>query len=158
VLLRLLAAIAKGRADAVAIAALIQHPLLRPGMARTKHLSHARAYERRALRGVVPRPLPGRLPPWPAPRRRETTDDAARARRAVAEAWLAGIEAAIAPLAAALTTGATLAEAVAALRNGAEALTDAGDGPKLWREAAGEGLQQFFAELEAAADAFGEGP
>src|SRR5699024_10536631 len=106
VLLRLLAAVASGCADAVAIAALIQHPLLRPGMARTEHLSHARAYERRALRGVVPRPAPGRLPPWPRPGAREAADDGVRARREAAEAWLAAIEAAIAPLAAALSGGA----------------------------------------------------
>ncbi|HET7409924.1 MAG TPA: double-strand break repair protein AddB, partial [Paracoccaceae bacterium] len=158
VLLRLVAALAAGRADMVAIAALIQHPLVRPGMPRAEHLRRARAYERRALRGVTPRPAPGRLPSWPKLTGKEAADDAARARQADGEAWLAAVEAAVAPLARALTRGGSLAEAVAALRRGAEALTDAGDGPELWREAAGERLAQFFADVEVAADAFGDGP
>jgi double-strand break repair protein AddB len=158
VLLRLVASVAAGPADPVAIAALLQHPLLRPGMPRGEHLRHARAYERRALRGVVAPAGAGRLPPWPALSGREATDDGAQARRAEGEAWLAAIEAAISPLVGAVARGAPMGEAVVALRRAAEALTDAGDGPELWREAAGERLDQFFADLEAAADAFGDGP
>ena len=158
VLLRLVASVAAEPADPVAIAALLQHPLLRPGMPRGEHLRHARAYERRALRGVVAPAGVGRLPPWPALSDRAAADDAARARRAEGAAWLAAVEAAIAPLVGVLAQGAPMGEAVAALRRAAEALTDAGDGPELWREAAGERLAQFFAELEAAADAYGGGP
>lgn len=165
VLLRLVAALATGEADAVALAALLQHPLVRPGMARGEHLDHARAYERRVLRGAAPPGEPGRLPPWPPPR--EDPEGAGRgsltARHARREAWRAAIEAAVAPLTAALARGACLGDAVGALRDAAEALTDAGDGPEshgpeIWRESAGERLAEFFTGLEAAADAFGDGP
>lgn len=158
VLLRLLVAFASAQADAVAIAAFLQHPLLRPGMARGEHLRHVRAFERKVLRGVA-RPLqPGCLPPWPPLHPREEEDAEAIARRALAEEWRANIEAMVAPLRDAIGAGAPLAAIVAALRAAAEALTDAGEGPELWREAAGEGLARFFADLEAAADAHGDGP
>lgn len=157
VLLRLLVQFASGRADAVVIAALLQHPLLRPGMPRIEHLRHARDYERRVLRGVAVPMAPGCLPAWPEPRRRKADPDA-EAGRPEQEAWLAGIMEMIAPLRDAIATGAPLGEVMAALRHAAEALTDAGDGPELWREAAGEGLAGFFADLEAAADAHGDGP
>lgn len=158
VLLRLVAEAAAGGADAVALAALLQHPLVRPGMARRDHLRHARAYEVAVLRGVAARPAAGRLPPWPAATGRELTDDGARSTREARLAWLAAVEAALAPLAAALFAGAPLGTAAAALRRAVEALTDAGEGPEIWREAAGERLAAFMADLEAAADAHGDGP
>src|SRR5699024_8433783 len=100
VLLRLIAALATGEADAVTLAALLQHPLVRPGMARGEHLDHARAYERRVLRGAAPPGEPGRLPPWPPPRENPAGADPATLalRHARREAWRATIEAALAPL------------------------------------------------------------
>ncbi len=158
VLLRLVAQVAASGADAVAIAALLQHPLVQPGMARREHLRHARHYEVAVLRGVVARTPAGRLPAWPDPTEREMARTGWRETRAARAAWLAAVEAALAPLAGALARGAALSAVVAALRGAAEALSDAGEGPEVWTEKPGERLAEFFAELEAAADAFGDGP
>ncbi len=71
VLLRLIAAAAAGRADAVQVAALLHHPLVRPGMARAEHLALARRYEARVLRGAGARArAPAACPPGPTRRRR----------------------------------------------------------------------------------------
>lgn len=162
VLLRLVAEVAAGGADAVAIAALLQHPLVRPGMPRREHLRHARRYEADVLRGVAARAPAGRLPAWPAPTEREMAGEGWQARRAARTSWLSGVETALAPLAHALAGGVPLPAVVAALRGAAETLTDAaGDdriGPEIWTEKPGERLLEFFAEFEAAADAYGDGP
>ena len=149
VLLRLITAAAAGRADAVQIAAMLQHPLFRPGMARAAHLARARSYEVRVLRGVAARAQGGCLPGWP---------DAAPEPAPEAAAWLAAIEAALAPLAEVLRGAAPLGGIVPALRAAAERLTDAGDGAEIWAGAAGHELDAFTAELERHADAFGDGP
>ena len=145
VLLRLVAGAAAGQAGPVQLAALLQHPLVRPGMDRRTHLGHARDYERRVLRGVAFCAAAGRLPGWP---------------RASAEgaAWRAAVEAALAPLAEALAGNASLGAIVRAVRAAAERLTDDGSGPEVWAGAAGHELDAFTAELEQHADAFGDGP
>ncbi len=145
VLLRLTAAVAAGRADAVQITALLQHPLVRPGMARAAHLAQARRYEARVLRGTGARAGAGCLPAW------------AKA-KPEGVAWLAQMEVALAPLAEAITGAAPLGATVAALRASAGRLTDAGNGPEIWAGPAGQELDAFTAELERHADAFGEGP
>ena len=145
VLLRLVTDVAAGRADAVRFAALLQHPLVRPGTDRAAHLRHARDYEREVLRGVALRGAAGRLPAWV---------------KASAEgaAWQAAVEAALAPLAEWIGADAPLAAVVGALRAAVEALTDPGSGPEIWAGDAGEELRAFLAELERHADAFGDGP
>ena len=158
VLLRLIAQVTCGSADAVPIAALLLHPLVRPGMGRRDHLRHARAYEIEVLRGAALRPQSGRLPPWPDPTTREMARTGWEERRASRDRWLADIGAALQPLADAHSRGLPLTAVIAALRRAAEALTDDASGPEVWREPAGERLAEFFAELEAAADAFGDGP
>lgn len=145
VLLRLITAVAAGGADAVQVAALLQHPLVQPGIDRQAHLGHARAYERSALRGVAARDGAGRMPGLPdAP-----AEDAA---------WLAALEAALAPLARALAGAEPLGAIVPVLRTAAERLTDAGNGAEVWAGAAGQELHAFTTELERHADAFGDGP
>ncbi|HUF56297.1 MAG TPA: double-strand break repair protein AddB [Thermohalobaculum sp.] len=145
---RQVAALAEGAAGPVAVAALIQHPLTRPGMARRDHRSHARRYERKVLRA---RPQPdrpaGTLPAW---------DEKATAEQ---KAWRAAIEGALAPLAAAMAGG-TRAGIVAAHGAAAEALSrERGEAePAVWQGDDGEALGRLVARLAAAADAYGAAP
>ncbi|HUF88179.1 MAG TPA: double-strand break repair protein AddB, partial [Thermohalobaculum sp.] len=148
VFLRLIAEVAAEDAEPVRLAALMQHPLMRPGMARMTHLGLARRYELAVLR-TKPEPglAAGRLPAWPD----GMPDEGA--------AWRAGIEAALAPLAAALDGG-TLAEVVAAHLAATEALSRETDGaaPEIWQAPAGEALQRLMRRLARNADAHGDRP
>jgi double-strand break repair protein AddB len=147
VFLRLVAEVAVEGAVPVRLAALLQHPLMRSGMARAGHLALARRYEMRVLR-ERPRPglPPGQLPDWPQATETETQ-------------WRARIEAVLAGLAGPLGSGATLAEVVAAHIAAAEALSRESDDalPEVWQKAAGSTLREVMRRLARHADAHGEG-
>lgn len=136
-----LAAAAPG-ASTLDMAALLQHPLVRPGRLRSLHLSLARSYEKRVLRRIHAR---GLLPPDP-----NGTPDSS--------AWLTTLNAILDPLRHALAEGAALADGAGALRAALVALTDPGDGPAVWEGDEGAALQQFFADLERHAEALGDQP
>ncbi|MBK0399095.1 double-strand break repair protein AddB [Limibaculum sp. M0105] len=160
VFLRLIAAVASGRADPLGLVALMQHPLCTPGMARGAHLRHARAYEIGVLRRVRdPGLAPGRLPSWPTRPRDPRADW--RAPPEGFEPWHAAIEAALAPLVAALADGAPLAQVVEAHAACAEALStpdpEAGQ-PQVWLKSDGQALRALMRRLADAADAYGPTP
>ncbi len=147
VFFRLVAEVAAGPPDPVAIAGLLLHPLARPGMERGAHLRFARAYEAQVLRE---RPAAGEgaaLPPWPDPRPGGAD-------------WLARLAAALAPLQQAMAARAPLSGLVAAHRAAAEALSrEAPDAPSLLADGPdGAALAAFLEALEAAAPAHGEAP
>ncbi len=146
VFLRLIAETACEGAEPVRLAALLQHPLSRPGLPRADHLLLARRYEIEVLRArPAPGLPPGRLPGW------RGADDAARG-------WLAGIEAEIARLAAPLRDGASLAAVTAAHIAAAEALSrEPGGAPKVWEGRDGDELRKLLSRLGRNADAYGEG-
>lgn len=152
VFLRLIAELAGAAADPIRLAALFNHPLTSPGLPRGPHLRLARAYELAVLRRVPDPSLPpGRLADWPA------GDDCRGAPPEGFSAWKSAIEAALAPLAAALASGASLAETVACHRRAAEALSSPEGQPRCWNEPDGEAARALFDRIEAAADAYGEG-
>jgi double-strand break repair protein AddB len=147
VFLRLLGEVAAEGAAPVWLAALLLHPLTRPGLPRRAHLDLARRYEREVLRA---RPQPG-LPPGQMPVWDDPPEGGAE--------WLARIERIVAGLAGPLAAGASLAEVVAAHMAAAEALSreslDAE--PEVWRQAAGEALRALMQRLALNADAHGDG-
>ncbi|HSF96128.1 MAG TPA: double-strand break repair protein AddB, partial [Thermohalobaculum sp.] len=156
VFLRHVAEVALGAAP-VRLAALLQHPLARPGIVRGRHLELARRYELEVLR-QRPQPglPPGRLPEWkPSPEgafpRIAPTDEGLD--------WLARIEAILAELAAPLTGDAPLAEVVAAHIAAAEALSrESGEAaPEVWQQEAGARLHEVMQRLARNADAHGDG-
>ena len=147
VFLRLIAEVAAEGAEPVRLAALLQHPLMRPGMARAEHLALARRYERKVLRERPQPGLPaGELPDWP---------DATEAEAA----WRARIEAVLAGLAGPLGAGASLAGVVAAHIAAAEALSRQGEGaaPEVWEKVAGAALREVIRRLARHSDAHGDG-
>ena len=146
VLLRLIIELAEGTGNVVQIAALLQHPLVCAGLDRLLHLDFARTYEQRVLRGSAGQSDGHMFPSWP------------KAEAAQAD-WLAGIETAIAPLAAGLSNR-PLRELIGALRSAAEHLTDPGDGsvPSVWAEEAGQALDGFLSGVLKDASAFGDDP
>jgi len=147
VFLRLIVEVAAEGAAPVRLAALLQHPLMRPGLARAEHLALARRYEMRILRERPQPGLPvGQLPDWP---------EAAEAEAG----WRERIEAMLAGLAQPLSAGASLAEVVAAHIAAAEALSrDSVDAvPEVWEKAAGVKLLEVMQRLARHADAHGEG-
>lgn len=149
VFLRLIAEVAAAPADPVRLAGLLQHPLMQPGLERPAHLALTRRYERAVLRARGAAGAgPGRLPPWPG------SADAA------AEAWRSGIEAALAPLGAALAEGAPLARLLSAHIAAGEALSRPAPeaSSALWDGAAGKALRALTDEIAAAADAHGAEP
>jgi len=147
VFLRLVAEVASEGAAPVRLAALLQHPLMRPGLDRQQHLALARRYEMKVLRRK-PQPglAPGRLPEWP----QATAAEAA---------WRDRIEGIIAALAAPLA-GASLGEVTAAHIAAAESLSrdSADSAPEIWQARAGEALHKLMQRLARNADAHGEGP
>lgn len=142
-LLALMLDAARPDAGALDIAALLQHPLVSPGVPRARHLEFARSYERRILRDTG---TPGGLAPDP-----KAGEEAA--------GWLAGIRAALAPVTQGLADRAPLGEQVTATIAALGALTDAGDGegPRAWL-VEGADLRLFLDELAANADAGGGQP
>ncbi len=147
VFLRLIAGIAAEGAEPVRLAAMLQHPLTRPGLPRSDHLAFARRYEIEVLR-ARPEPglPPGRLPAWP------DAGDAARD-------WLGRIEAALAALARPLCDGGSLAAVTEAHISAAETLTREADGaPAVWEGRDGEAMHRLLARLARNADAHGDGP
>lgn len=142
VLMGLILSAAGPRASALDIAALLQHPLVRPGLMRSRHLALARSYERRVLRRTG---AAGAMPADP-----DGTPESV--------AWLGAIANMLNPLRAILSKGAGLAEGSAALRTALDALTDAGDGPVVWQGDEGTALQRFFADLDSHAEALGDQP
>jgi ATP-dependent helicase/nuclease subunit B len=146
VFLRLVAEVAAQGAAPVRLAALLQHPLTRPGLDRAGHLALARRYERKVLRRR-PQPglPPGHLPAWP---------DATEAEAA----WRARIEAVLGGLAGPID-GASLAEVAAAHITAAEALSrESSDAaPEVWEKAAGVKLLAVMQRLVRNADAHGKG-
>lgn len=151
VFLRLVAKITAGGATPVTMAGLLQSPLMQPGMTRGRHLALARRYERAVLRKapLVARSDAGLLPPWPE--RRGGTEDA--------QAWLAAIEAALAPLRAAMSRHAALAELVEAHIAAVEDLSRTGpeEEPTVWQAEAGAAAHSAMRSLSRAADAHGDG-
>ncbi len=148
VFLRLVAEVAIEGAEPVRLAALLQHPLARPGLPREDHRALARRYEHEVLRRR-PQPglPPGRLPAWP---------DA----NAAEAAWRGRIEGIIAGLAGLLTAGASLAKVVAAHIAAVEGMSRADDGsaPEIWEKPAGAALCKLMLRLARNADAHGDGP
>ncbi len=147
VFLRLVAEVAAEGAATVRLAALLQHPLMRPGLARADHLSLARRYEIKVLRQRPQPGLPaGKLPAWP-----EATE--------VEAAWRARIEQALAGLAAPLTSAASLSRVVAAHIAAAEALSRESEdlAPEVWKKSAGEKLYEVMSRLERHSGAHGDG-
>lgn len=144
VFLRLLARIAADGAELGRLGALLQHPLMTPGVARRDHLGHARAYDRAVLRKPGAMPPAGCLPPWPEA-------------GAEASAWLAAIEAGLAPLVAALEAGAPLAAVAAAQHRAAEALSRETEGaePRVWAGADGAVAREVVEGLIAEGGAHG---
>ena len=129
-------------AGALEFAALLQHPLVRPGRLRSEHLALARAYERRALRKLTGR---GKLPDDPKADQSQTN-------------WLNSIRGALDPLASLRASAPPLVDCVAALRKTLEILTDPGDGPVVWDDDAGVALRQFFDDLKRHASVLGDTP
>jgi double-strand break repair protein AddB len=143
VFLRLVAEVAAEGAAPVRLTALLQHPLMRPGVPRAGHLALARRYEMEVLRRhPQPGQPAGRLPGWP---------EAAEAEAA----WRMRIEAALAGLARPLCAGASLAAVVAAHIAAAEALSrDSADAaPEVWEKPAGVKLLEIMQRLARHADA-----
>ncbi|MEL6264705.1 MAG: PD-(D/E)XK nuclease family protein, partial [Pseudomonadota bacterium] len=139
--------------------ALMAHPLTRAGEERTGHRRYARAYERRVLRGRgIALPAEGAaLPGWPDPPAATEEEAAARA------AWLARLEADLAPLVEALRAARAgtcpLDRLVAAHRATAEAL--AGGDPETpgpWSAGDGAAVAGLLDELAAAAVGEGGAP
>jgi double-strand break repair protein AddB len=157
VFLRLVAEVAAEGAAPVRLAALMQHPLTRPGLPRPAHLALARRYELEVLRQ---RPQPG-LPPGKLPEWVTSPEGAFPKIAPTGEglAWLARIEGILARLAALLTGGASLAEVVAAHLAAAEALSREGADapPAIWDQAAGAALRALMRRLALNADAHGDG-
>jgi len=147
VFLQLVAQVAAEGAEPVRLAALLQHPLTRPGLPRGAHLAFARRYEIEVLR-ARPEPglPPGRLPRW---------SDGGEA----AQGWLSAMGAALARLAEAIRDCTPLAIVAAAHVEAAEALSrEAGEAPKVWEEQDGAALRRVMARLARNADAHGDGP
>ena len=130
---------------ALDIAALLQHPLLCPGVPRETHRDLARGYELRVLRGTG-----ARFPGLPA----DPTADAD------AVTWLATIENALSPVSEALRSNSDLGDQVAALSTALEQLTDPTDeaGPRIWNGEEGTALRWFLIQLARHADAAGNRP
>ena len=149
ILFALLLQAALGRAEAVQWAALLSHPLLRPGLSRTDHLALARAYELAVLREVQLDAGTSRLPDWP---------ERLLERFPTGPAWVSRINETIGALAATASGGLPLKALVAAHLQAAEAMTSGEDAetvPAIWGDEAGKQLQLFFERLGEAADAFG---
>ncbi len=147
ILLRMIVRVAAGQTDPVALAGLLQHPLVRAGLPRRDHMRLARRYERTVLRkGYAPAAGPA-LPSWPEAEEPEA-------------AWLTAVTAAIQPLVQAIRDNAPLTQAVAAHTAALEALTDEGNGkgPEAWEGDAGPELRQFLAQLSDQAGAYGPDP
>ena len=146
VFLRLVAELAATDAEPVPLLAALKHPLAAGGMAAPAFRSNVRAVERAVLRG--PRPQPG----FAGLRRALDGADAA----AALDPWVAGLEAAAAPFAAALRRPvAPVSELIAGHVALAEALaaTDGQPGAdRLWAGQAGDAVRAFMAELDAAAE------
>lgn len=146
VLMRLALAAAGPEATTLDLAALLQHPLVRPGRSRAQHLTLARRYERTVLRGHV-----GDIPVLPEIQECE--------RNKTIRDWRDAVDAALAPLRTVLRDGANLRDGVTALDRTLETLTDPGDGePAIWVGDGGDDLRRFLAEVATAADALGGGP
>ncbi len=158
-LLALTLAAAGPGAGPLATAALLQHPLVRPGVPRGIHLGLARDYERQILRK---RGSDGaNLPPDPDAEPEE-------------EAWRTRVANALSPVARALATNAPLGPQAAALQGALAALTDPGTGPAsepgaaadpeiaqntpaIWEGEGGPELRAFLDDLARQADAAGGG-
>jgi len=147
VFLRLVAEVAAEGAAPVRLAALLLHPMMRPGLGRRAHLALARRYATEVLR-ARPQPglPPGRLPAWPV-----LPEGGAE--------WLARIEGIVADLAAPLARGAALTEVVRAHIATAEALSRESPeaAPEVWQKAPGEALLALMQRLDRNADAHGDG-
>ncbi|WP_231639339.1 double-strand break repair protein AddB [Sphingomonas profundi] len=129
----------------VPLLALLKHPLSAQGEARLAWLDGVRRLDL-ALRG--PRPPAGLAGISAA---LAGGEDRTRRLRAAAEAWWAEARALLAPLEAAFSGRATLADLIAALREAADRLA----GDAAWAGPAGRAAAELIAGVEAAA---GEGP
>lgn len=151
ILMSLILLAASGQADAVRWAALLSHPLTRPGMDRSEHLRFARLYERKVLRETHLESGQAGLPPWPD----GTVED-----EVVAGDWLDRINGTIGALSTALRSKASLLDILNAHVASAEALTSSGGAecpPAIWGGEAGPQLQRFFEQLTDNADAYDGG-
>ncbi|MEM7423279.1 MAG: double-strand break repair protein AddB, partial [Pseudomonadota bacterium] len=155
IFMMLLARFCSPDADAVTLAALLQHPLMAPGISRRDHLLMARQYERLVLRAGPVHVAPGVLPPWPTPRR--SGDDS---QSPGLEVWRDAVNARLTPLRAHLGRAACLQRWLANHRSVAEDLSTAEPGGQtgsaLWNNEAGAALRSYFTRLQAAADALGD--
>ena len=96
ILLELTLLVAEDGTDAVAVAALMQHPLVAPNCERSVHLAHARAFERAVLRQESAVGKEWLKTQWPGG-------------TAEQQDWLSRIETTIAPLRECIKSGAELA-------------------------------------------------
>ncbi|MFK7941639.1 MAG: double-strand break repair protein AddB [Paracoccaceae bacterium] len=144
VLLVMVAKLATEGMDPVGLAALINHPLVQPGLLRTQHLSLARRYEREVLR-AEPLPTLPDLPPW----------DGAEVD---AQAWHTNLSNALRVLQRALVRKADLTALLGAHVEALEALTrpDPDTPPAIWSDNAGQGMLRALTTLAEAADAYGQ--
>ena len=128
-------------ASALDIAALMHHPLVQPGVERSDHLSFARTYERRVLRGLTKDS--GSLPSDPEANDAEVD-------------WLRRINAALEPARKCLATMAGLDEQAAASSSMISALTDPGSGsPAFLQIEGGPDLDDFLREIVQDGAVFG---
>ena len=146
VLFRLAADCADDPADAVRLAALLGHPLIRPGQPRPQHLARARRYEREILRQPAASSI-NHLPPWPG----ADAED---------QAWLATISAALAELAQVRRSALTFAETLSVHIDAVERLTTENPDakPAIWDGEAGNSLSESLARVLRDADAYGTEP
>ncbi|MEM7670442.1 MAG: PD-(D/E)XK nuclease family protein, partial [Pseudomonadota bacterium] len=142
VFLRLIAEIAEGAGGALKLAALLSHPLCRPGCSRPEHEARARRYEQSVLRR---RDVSedGSFPEWPSPE----PDDAD---------WLDRIATAVHSMRSAILSGADLRAIVSAHIEAATLLScDTGPEGVVWDGDDGEAARQLFTTLRDASDAYG---
>ncbi len=143
VFLRLAAALLAEQAAPLSLLAALKHPLAAGGLERGEFLRRLRRLERLVLRG--PRPAAGF-----AGLRAALADQDAEL-----DAWLAQLEALVAPQTALLATEARLGELLAGHVAIAEALAATAEDPgaqRLWAGEAGEAAARFVAELAQAAE------
>lgn len=151
VLMSLILLAASGQADAVQWAALLSHPLMRPGLDRAEHLRLARLYERKVLRETFLDPGERQLKPWPA---KEIERE-----QSITE-WRDRINQTIAEFSSVLNKSASLRDILGSHVRAAEALTSDGSpdqSPAIWGDEAGVQLQRFFDRLIEQSDAYDDG-
>jgi double-strand break repair protein AddB len=144
ILTRMIADAAAYPGDPVAIAGLLQHPLVHVGLSRKTHLAHARAFEIDVLR-VKPEIGTGSVfPTWP-----DANEDQ--------KAWWVRVQGILCDLWAGLQRGAPLSDLLQLHLVSLQLLTDDGgdEGPHAWRGDAGPELKAFLDRLTEQSDAYG---